>query len=81
MQEQNNLNLNYKVPIVAVDGQTVLISTAGPASLIFFQARGQAGPTLEADVVAAVRLHNLDELKNLQKLITDTITQHETREK
>ncbi len=75
-----NLNLNYKEPIVASDGNTVSISNEGPVTLLFFQIRKQQQDTIDADVVAGVRLHNLNELKQLQKTIADTIKQHETRE-
>lgn len=76
-----NLKLNYRKPIVAVDGQTLFISDAGPINLIFFQIREEKPQEVNADVVAAVRFHTLDELKNVEKLISETIKQHESREK
>jgi hypothetical protein len=35
---------------------------------------------LEADVVAAVRMHSIEELEQLQKAIGDTIKKHKNRE-
>lgn len=80
MQPTNNLHLNYKEPIVASDGHTIFIADQGPVTLVFFQARGQAQDHLDADVVAAVRLHNINELKELKKNIEDTIKKHKDRE-
>jgi hypothetical protein len=77
---QNNLQLNYKQPVVASDGNIVMINEQGIASLLFFQIRQQTDQETKADVVAAVRLTNLQELKQLQKVIGDTIKQHESRE-
>ncbi len=79
--QPNNLELNYQTPIVASDGNSIFIAEQGPATLVFFQVRQQAGQTVQADVVAAVRFHNLEELKQLQKSIADTIKKHESREK
>ena len=78
--QNNNLKLNYKKPIVAIDGQSIFITDQGPVNLVFFQIREQGPAGVEADVVAAVRLHTLEELKGLQKLIEDSIKKHETRE-
>jgi hypothetical protein len=79
--ETSNLELNYKTPIVASDGNSIFIAEQGPATLVFFQVRGQDGQTVKADVVSAVRFHNLQELKQLQKSIEETIKRHESREK
>jgi len=79
--DQNNLSLNYQGPIVASDGNSIFISEQGPSTLIFFQVRKQTGNNIEADVVAGIRFHNLDELKQLQKNIEETIKKHESREK
>jgi hypothetical protein len=79
--QPSNLELNYTSPIVASDGNTIFITEEGPATLVFFQVRKQTPGAVEADAVAAVRFHNLNELKQLQKNITDTIAKHESREK
>jgi hypothetical protein len=80
MEPINNLNLNYKVPVMASDGHTVFISEQGPATLVFFQTRGQSPAGLEAEVVAAVRLHSVEELEQLQKALADTLKKHKNRE-
>lgn len=79
--DTKDLNLNYTVPVVASDGNSLFIAEQGPATLVFFQVRKQQGATVEADVVSAVRFHNLEELKQLQKSIEETIKRHESREK
>jgi len=71
--DQNNLSLNYQSPIVASDGNSIFISEQGPATLVFFQVRKQTGNDIEADVVAGVRFHNIEELKQLKQNIEDTI--------
>lgn len=80
MEQQGNVNLHYTVPVVTTDGNVVVVSDQGVPTLLFFQARNQDGSNLQADVVAAVRLGNLDDLKNLQKAIDGTIKQHSSRE-
>lgn len=72
--------LNYKVPILASDGNIVQVSKEHIPTLIFFQTRPQQGVGLEVDVVAGIRLHNLKELKKLHTSIGDTIKAHEQRE-
>lgn len=76
----NNLNLKFKTPIVASDGNTLSINENGPVNILFFQVREQLPNGINADVVAAVRLHSLQELKTLQKLIAETIKKYENRE-
>lgn len=78
--ENGNLNLNYTNPIVAVDGQSVLINEEGPVTLVFFQVRKQTAQGVDADAVASVRLHSIEELKRFQNVIEETIKQHESRE-
>jgi hypothetical protein len=80
VEQVNNLNLTYKVPVMANDGHTIFISDQGPVTLVFFQTRNQGPTGLEADVVAAVRMHSLEELEQLQKAIGDTIKKHKNRE-
>lgn len=79
MPPNKPLALNFKEPIVAMDGQNVTITDQGPVNLIFFQFRGETNEAVMADVVAAVRFHTLDELVGLQRLINDTIKQHKNR--
>ena len=78
--QPNNLQLNYLVPIVTMDGHVVIVNDHGVPTLIFFQGRNQQSDSLSADVVAAVRLNNLEDLKNLNKAIDDTIKKHKDRE-
>lgn len=79
-QNQQDINLNYSVPIVTSDGHIVMISEQGVPTLLFFQARQQHEGHLHGDVVAGVRLNNLEDLKNLSKAINDTMKQHRERE-
>lgn len=76
----NNLHLNYTVPVVAADGHTIFIAEQGPVTIVFFQARGQATDHVDADVVAAVRLHSVEELEDFKKAIDNTVKQHKNRE-
>ena len=78
--EPSNINLNYLTPVVTMDGHVVVVSDHGVPTLIFFQGRNQQGSNLSADVVAAVRMNNLEDLKNLNKAIEDTIKKHKDRE-
>lgn len=81
MTPQNNLQLNYLVPTVATDGNGVFISNDGNIpTLTFFQIRRQEGDKVFADVVAAVRMGDLQDLKNLQSSIEETIRNHTSRE-
>lgn len=80
MQQQGNIDLNYTVPIVTCDGNVVMLSDQEVPTLLFFQSRRQHDDHLHADIVAAVRLNGLEDLKNLQKSISDTIKQHSNRE-
>lgn len=81
MNPQSNLQLNYLVPVVASDGNGVFISNDGNIpTLTFFQVRRQEADKVFADVVAAVRMSDLQDLKNLQSSIEETIRNHTTRE-
>ncbi|MDL2342008.1 MAG: hypothetical protein QFB87_02950 [Patescibacteria group bacterium] len=78
---QGNLELNYLVPTVASDGNGVFISNDGDIPTItFFQMRRQQGDKVFADVVASVRMGDLQDLKNLQASIEETIRNHTNRE-
>ena len=77
---QQDINLNYSVPIVTSDGHIVMISNEGVPTVLFFQARQQHEGHLHGDVVAGVRLNNIDDLKGLAKAINDTVKQHQSRE-
>jgi len=74
-------DLNFTVPIVASDGNMVMINEQGPVNLVFFQMRQQASGRPGADVVAAVRLHSIEELENLGKQIEEITKQHRNRER
>jgi hypothetical protein len=80
MDHSQDVNLRYTSPIVVSDGHVVAISDQGVPSLMFFQAREQHDGHVHGDVVAAVRLNNIDDLKTLAKAINDTIKQHQNRE-
>jgi hypothetical protein len=75
-----NVNLNYTTPVVTTDGHIVILSDQGVPTLLFFQGRNQHEGHLHADVVAAVRLNNIEDLETLQKAISDTIKKHKNRE-
>ncbi len=79
-QPQQDINLNYTVPVVTSDGHVIMISDTGLPTLLFFQARQQHDGHMHGDVVAGVRLNNIDELKNLSKAINETVKNHESRE-
>lgn len=80
MQGDKNVNLRYTTPVITTDGHVVMVSDQGLPTLLFFQTREQHNDHLHADVVAAVRLANIDDLKNLSKAINDTIKKHQDRE-
>jgi hypothetical protein len=79
-QGQQDVNLNHASPTVVSDGHVVMISDQGVPTLLFFQARQQHEGHVHGDVVAAVRMNNLDDLKNLAKAINETIKTHQDRE-
>ena len=79
-KQQQDINLKYAVPVVVTDGHVVAINDNGVPSLMFFQAREQHEGHVHGDVVAAVRMNNIDDLKALGKAIDDTIKQHRSRE-
>jgi len=77
---QQDINLNHASPTVTTDGHVVMISDQGVPTLLFFQARQQHEGHVHGDVVAAVRLNSIDDLKNLTKAINDTIKTYQSRE-
>lgn len=77
---KNDVNLRYLTPTVVSDGNVVAISDQGVPTLLFFQAREQHEGHLHGDIVAAVRLNNLEDLDNLAKSIKDTIKNYKERE-
>lgn len=79
-QPKNDINLRYASPIVTSDGNVVMISDQGIPTLLFFQAREQHEGHMHGDVVAAIRLNNLQDLENLSKSIKDTIKNYSDRE-
>lgn len=78
--QQQDINLNYTTPIVTTDGHVVMINDQGVPTLLFFQARQAHEGHVHGDVVAAVRLNNLDDLENLSKAIANTVKEHKKRE-
>lgn len=84
MNQQINMqysDLHFKTPIMASDGNMVMINENGFANLFFFQMRVKTDGSPAAEVVAAVRFHNLQELKDLNRSLSETIKQHEDKEK
>jgi hypothetical protein len=77
---QQDINLNYVTPVVSSDGHVVMISDQGVPSVLFFQARQQHEGHLHGDVVAGIRLNNIEDLENLAKAITNTVKEHKRRE-
>lgn len=78
---QSNLQLNHIVPTVTSDGNGIFISNDGNIpTLTFFQVRSQTETKVQADVVASVRMNNLEELQALQSSIEETIRNHTNRE-
>jgi hypothetical protein len=77
---QGDVNLRYTSPVVTSDGHVIMISDQGVPTVLFFQAREQHEGHVHGDVVSAVRLNNLDDLKNLAKAIDETIKTHKNRE-
>jgi hypothetical protein len=75
-----DVNLRYTVPTVVSDGNVVMISDQGIPTLLFFQAREQHEGHVHGDVIAAVRLNNLEDLENLNKAIKDTLKNYKDRE-
>jgi hypothetical protein len=76
----NDVNLRYTSPIVTSDGNVVMISDQGVPTVLFFQAREQHEGHVHGDVVSAVRLNSLDDLKNLAKSIDETVKNYKNRE-
>lgn len=79
-QPQQDIKLNHLSPTVITDGNVVMISDQGVPTVLFFQARQQHDGHVHGDVVAAVRLNSIDDLKSLSKSIDETIKQHANRE-
>jgi len=79
-QGQQNVNLRYATPVVISDGHIIMLNDQGVPTLLFFQIRDQHEGHVHADVVSAVRLNSIDDLKNLSKGIADTIKKHKDRE-
>jgi len=80
-EQQQEINLKHLVPTVVSDGHVIFIADNGVPTVMFFQAREQHEGHVHSDVVASVRLGNLEDLENLSKAINDTIKTHKTREK
>ena len=78
--QQKDIKLQYQSPIVTTDGNIVAINDQGVPTLLFFQTREEHDNHLHGDVVAAVRLNNLQDLEGLAQAITETIEKHKTRE-
>jgi hypothetical protein len=71
--------LDYKTPVLAVDGQIILGKSDGSVDLAFVQFNKPDQPV--ADVVAALRLRDLDALKALKDAIVEHLTKENAKEK
>jgi hypothetical protein len=78
--DSQNLELDFKVPIVLIDGQTISIHENGMVDIIFWQGRTQSQKKIKADVVAAVKYVSVEDLKRLRGIIDETIEKFEKRE-
>jgi hypothetical protein len=79
-KSQGDVNLRYTSPIVTSDGHVVMINDQGVPTLLFFQAREQHEGHMHGDVVSAVRMNTIEDLKNLAKAIEETIKNYKDRE-
>jgi hypothetical protein len=79
-KSQGDVNLRYTAPIVTSDGHVVMINDQGVPTLLFFQAREQHEGHMHGDVVSAVRMNTIEDLKNLAKAIEETIKNYKDRE-
>lgn len=78
----SSLVMNYMVPTVTIDGNSIFLSNDGDIPTItFFQIRRTDGKSVYADAVASIRMSSLEELKNFQKSIGEAIENHQRREK
>lgn len=80
MSTPKEIKYRYIAPIVAPNLFTVNIKRDGTSDVLFANATEEDAKTVKADVIAAVRLANLEALKNLKKVIESTIKEHEERE-
>lgn len=74
----NKIKLNHKVPIVAFDEVTVTAKNEGMIDIIFSQTTNEI--TKEADIVAAIRCANTEQLKGVLETINDTLKKEAERE-
>jgi hypothetical protein len=80
--QPKQLQLNYLVPTVGMDGANVFITIEGDVPRIdFFQARTEDDAHVHADVVASVKFNSIEQLIDLQKTIAQTVKSHTEREK
>lgn len=78
---QQEIKLEYLVPTVVSDGNVIFVADNGVPTVMFFQAREQHEGHVHGDVVASVRLGNIDDLEGLGKAIAQSVKNHKTREK
>ena len=74
-------DLKFSTPIMATDGNMIMVTDNNLVNILFFQMRMKDNGQPSAEVVSAVRLHNLNELKDFHRSIGDVIKQHESKEK
>lgn len=74
-----DVNLTYKVPLVAVDSTAIITKKNGAVDILFLQFTSE-GPAATADVVAGARLNSIAELEDLQRTIAEAIQKHKTAE-
>lgn len=83
LQIDESTDFNYKVPLSPNDGNLIGINNqSGMVNLIFYQTRKQTGEHIDkADVIGAILMHNIQDLKNFRDAMGDAISQYEKREK
>ena len=72
------INVSIGIPAVVSDGNTIAIDENGNVSMIFFQVTTRTEKEVMASAVAHLRL-GLAQLKELGKLVNDTVQTHEQR--
>jgi hypothetical protein len=75
---QTELTLDYKVPVVVADNSLV-ITKNGQFELAFLQFNQLNQPT--AQVVASVRLANVEALRDLKRAIEEHLDKEDKKEK
>ena len=83
MAIDDNTEFNYMVPISLSDGNMIFLNPkSGAVNLIFYQNRQMTGGHIDKlDVVAAVYMASVNDLKEYRKAIDGIIKEYEQKEK